>query len=100
MSMTCVEFYSWSGQTRVQTLIYSLIWYWLNAAVLPHITSKEFLILYKGKFLLLIQLLDPKWHEGRYFYLLVILDPILSAEFLSKISKLFWRGKLTSIWLI
>ena len=50
MSMTCVEFYSWSEQTRVPILIYSLIWYWLNAAVLPHIISKEFLILYKGKF--------------------------------------------------
>ena len=57
MSMTCVEFYSWSGQTRVPILIYSLIWYWLNAAVLPHIISKEFLILYKGKALLLIHLL-------------------------------------------
>ena len=28
------------------------------------------------------------------------LDWILSAEFLSKTSKLFWRWKLTSIWLI
>ena len=34
------------------------------------------------------------------FYSLFFLDPILSTEFLSKISKLFWRWKLTLIGLI
>ena len=53
---------------------------------------------------------EPKWktyyaaplietREGT-FNLLSFLDQILSAEFLSKNSKLFWREKLTSIGLI
>ena len=38
--------------------------------------------------------------RGDTFISLSFLDQILSAEFLSKISKLFWRWKLTSIGLI
>jgi hypothetical protein len=38
--------------------------------------------------------------RGDDFISLSFLDKILSAEFLSKISKHFWRGKLTSIGLI
>ena len=34
------------------------------------------------------------------FMALFFLEQILSAEFLSKVSKLFWRWKLTSIELI
>ena len=44
--------------------------------------------------------LNPNWHEGGHFQPPFFLDKILSAEFLSKISKLFWRRKLTSIGLI
>ena len=40
---------------------------------------------------------NPNWHEGGYFYLLVL---SVSPEFLSKFSKLFWRWKLKSIGLI
>ena len=32
---------------------------------------------------------NPNWHEGWYFYLLVIFGSDLSADFLSKLSKLF-----------
>ena len=38
--------------------------------------------------------------RGDTFISLSFLDPILLADFLSKISKLFWRWKLTSIGLI
>ena len=40
------------------------------------------------------------WHGREYFYPLVLFGSVLSAEFFSKISKLFWRCKLTSIRLI
>ena len=37
-------------------------------------------------------LFNPNWHEGRYFSILVFFGSDFSAaEFLSKISKLFWR---------
>ena len=42
---------------------------------------------------------NPIWHGRGYFYPrpLSFLDQILSDEFFSKISKLFWSWKLTSI---
>ena len=40
--------------------------------------------------------LNPNWHEGGHFLLLVL----FWIRFLSKISNLFWRWKLTSIQLI
>ena len=43
---------------------------------------------------------NHNWHEGDTFISLSFLDQILSADFLSKISKLFWRWKSTSIGLI
>ena len=36
-------------------------------------------------------LFNPNLHEGRYFSLLSFLGQILSVEFLSKFSKLFWK---------
>ena len=46
-------------------------------------------------------LLNPNWHmRSDTFISLSFLDQILSADFLSKISKLFWRWKLTKIGLI
>ena len=57
--------------------------------------------------------LNPNWHEGGNFPIIVLfgswlelkelsnkVDQNLSAEFLSKNLKLFWRWKLTSIELI
>ena len=34
---------------------------------------------------------NPNWHEGDTFISFSFLDQILSAEFLGKISKYFWR---------
>ena len=48
----------------------------------------NFLEIYRQVYSFAIRELNPNWHEGWYFYLLVIYQ-ILSAEFLSKISKLF-----------
>ena len=35
--------------------------------------------------------LNPNWHEGGHFPPLALFGSNLSAEFLSEISKLFWR---------
>ena len=44
---------------------------------------------------------NPNWHEAGHFPLpCPFLGQILSAEFSSKITKLFWRWKLTSMGLI
>ena len=46
---------------------------------------------------LLVMVLNPNWHEGRYFSLLVLLDQILSAEFLSKFPN-FLEVKIDINW--
>ena len=46
------------------------------------------------------QLLTLIGMRGDTFISLIFLDQILSAEFLSKVSKLFWRWNFTSIGLI
>ena len=74
MNMIYAEFYFWSGQIRALKLIYSLIWWWSNAAVSLRITSKKFLILSKGK-------LFPSEYSLP-FILILILNP--DCNFLKK----------------
>ena len=45
----------------------------------------------------LTQIVDLIGMKEDTFHSLSFLDQILSADFLSKVSKLFWRWKLTSI---
>ena len=46
------------------------------------------------------KLINPIWHEGSTFIPLSFLNWIFSVEFLSILSKLFWRYKLKSFGLI
>ena len=64
--------------------------------VLVVVSIKKIVYSYKN-----IQTFSPNWHETGYFYLPCNFGiGFVSAKFVSKISKLFWQWKLTSIGLI